>query len=119
VTHLRRKREKRRNLDCAASPLDRTTGRGEARSVPLGNATDDHLLDKHAAAAFLRVAPRTLYKWAAQGRLPVVHLGRAIRFRMSALRTLVREHEEPATMPLGGVASLVGAGTERATPTRP
>lgn len=61
---------------------------------------DDRLLDNRAAAAFLQVAPRTLYKWAAQGRVPVVRLGRAVRFRMSALRMLVHEHEEPATLPL-------------------
>ncbi|MBI3769672.1 MAG: helix-turn-helix domain-containing protein [Deltaproteobacteria bacterium] len=80
----------------------------------------DRLLDARAAAAFLGVAPRTLYKWAAQGRLPVVRLGRAVRFRVTALRLLVREHEEPAAMPLGGtVAQLVGVGTERAPPTRP
>ena len=84
------------------------------------SAGDDRLVDKYAAAGFLGVAPRTLYKWAAQGRLPVVRLGRSVRFRMSALRALVLEHEEPATMPLAGaVVALVRAGTERATPTRP
>lgn len=62
---------------------------------------DDRLLDNRAAAAFLQVAPRTLYKWAAQGRVPVVRLGRAVRFRVSALRMLVHEHEEPATLPFG------------------
>lgn len=60
----------------------------------------ERLLDVHAAAAVLSVAPRTLYKWAAQGRLPVVHLGRAVRFRESTLRELVRVHEEPAAAPL-------------------
>lgn len=85
-----------------------------------GTPGDDRLLDTRAAAAFLQVAPRTLYKWASQGRLPVVRLGRAVRFRMSALRTLVREHEEPAIVPLGGVVSpLIRAGTERALNTRP
>jgi excisionase family DNA binding protein len=78
---------------------------------------DDRLLDKDAAAAFLGVAPRTLYKWAAQGRLPVVRLGRAVRFRVSALRMLVATHEEPATRPLAG--AFAGAGTERALPTLP
>ncbi len=88
--------------------------------MPADTADTDRLLDKYDAAAFLGVAPRTLYKWSAQGRLPVVHLGRAVRFRVSALRALVREHEEPATMPLdGAVVALGGAGTERATPTRP
>lgn len=96
------------------------TGTAPAASTNTGDA--DRLLDVHAAAAFLGVAPRTLYKWAAQGRLPVVHLpgSRAVRFRMGALRKLVREHEEPATLSLGGaVASLIAAGTERAAPTRP
>jgi excisionase family DNA binding protein len=112
MTHLRRKRGKRRKV--GGGLTDATC------SVPLGDAGDDRLLDKHAAAAFLGVAPRTLYKWAAQGRLPVVHLGRAVRFRASALHALVRQHEEPATAPLSGaVVPLVGAGTQRATPNRP
>jgi excisionase family DNA binding protein len=122
----------------AAPPLGRTVGtdtlanavpnRRSARrrnratsatSVDQCNSADEHLLDVHAAAAFLGVAPRTLYKWGARGRLPVVHLGRAVRFRMSALRALVRENEEPAAVPLGGAADqFVGAGTERAAPTR-
>jgi len=89
-------------------------------AAPVAAADADHLLDTHAAAAFLGVAPRTLYKWAAQGRLPVIRLGRSVRFRMSALRALVQEHEEPATIPLAGaIGALVGAGTEPATLTRP
>lgn len=75
----------------------------------------DRLLDVHAAAAVLSVAPRTLYKWIAQGRLPVVHLGRTVRFRESTLRRIVRDNEEPAATPLrGAFGSRTGAGTDPA-----
>lgn len=113
--------------DAAASALKGTvaripgpTRRWARRAATAGSDDSDRLLDVHAAAAFLGVAHRTLYKWAAQGRLPVVRLGRAVRFRMSALRGLVCEHEEPAVAPLTGVASPMagGAGIERATPSR-
>ena len=82
-------------------------------------ADDDRLLDVHEAAAFLGVKPRTLYKWVAQGQLSAVHLGRAVRFRMGALRARVREAEEPSATPLVDTApTRASLGTKRAAPTR-
>jgi excisionase family DNA binding protein len=117
--------------ELAAAPAPRAPRRAGRPSESIASArhrqgadgsTDapDRLLDVHAAAAVLSVAPRTLYKWVAQGRLPVVHLGRAVRFRESALWALVRDHEEPAAAPLAGaLTSRFGAGTDSAPNIRP
>jgi excisionase family DNA binding protein len=58
-------------------------------------ATADRLLTAHEAAEMLGVQPRTLYKWAYARRLPVVKLGRLIRFRLSALMKLIDAAERP------------------------
>lgn len=59
--------------------------------------SDDRLLDVDEAAAFLGVKASTLYAWSHQRRLPVVKLGRnVLRFRLSELNKLVREHTRPA-----------------------
>ena len=92
-------------------------GRRPLRSVDIV-ADDDCLLNVHEAAAFLGVMPRTLYKWAAQGQLPVVHLGRAVRFRMGALRARVREAEEATPSRVAAASIHATVGTERAAPTR-
>lgn len=91
----------------------RRTPRARCGAAPTIVVDADHLLDTHAAAAFLGVAPRTLYKWAAQGRLPVVRLGRMVRFRLATLQALVREHEEAAPAP-GVITSRFADGTESA-----
>ncbi len=111
MTDLHTIRRKRGVLHTGRASVRPGSNESEARYAMTAD-TDDRLLDKNGAAAFLGVAPRTLYKWAAQGRLPVVRLGRrAVRFRVGALRALVATHEEPATKPLSGV--VVG-GIERA-----
>lgn len=98
--------------------VSRRTHLARGLTAPSFAMDADHLLDKNAAAAFLGVAPRTLYKWAAQGRLPVVRLGRMVRFRLATLQTLVREYEEAAPAP-GAVTSRFAAGTESAPGARP
>jgi len=57
----------------------------------------ERLLDVTEAAAMLGVAPKTLYNWAHQRRIPRVKIfGRALRFRESAILKLIRDSEEPA-----------------------
>ena len=57
----------------------------------------DHLLSVHQTADLLGVQPRTLYKWAHQGRLPVVKIGRLTRFRTSVIEKFIETGEQPVT----------------------
>ena len=47
------------------------------------------LLDFKEAAAFLRVEPSTIRAWTSQRRLPVIRLGRAVRYLKSDLELFV------------------------------
>lgn len=58
---------------------------------------DDRLLDVKEAATMLGLKPSTLYQWAYERRIPVIKLlGRALRFRLSAIKKLIAESERPA-----------------------
>ena len=60
-------------------------------------AEDDRLLDVREAATMLGLKPSTLYQWAYERRIPVIKLlGRALRFRLSAIQKLIAESERPA-----------------------
>jgi excisionase family DNA binding protein len=59
-------------------------------------STDDRLLDVREAAAMLGLKPSTLYQWAYERRIPVVKLGRALRFRSSVIQKLISDSERPA-----------------------
>ncbi len=59
-------------------------------------STSERLLDVHEAAELLRIKPRTLYKWSYKRKIPTIHLGRALRFRLSTLLELLDQLEEPA-----------------------
>jgi excisionase family DNA binding protein len=59
----------------------------------------DRLLNVDEAAALLGVAPKTLYRWSYEQRLPVVKLfgpRGALRFRESDLRALIARSVRPA-----------------------
>jgi excisionase family DNA binding protein len=58
--------------------------------------SQDRLLDVKEAAAMLGLKPSTLYQWAYERRLPVVKLGRALRFRLSDLQALISKSVRPA-----------------------
>ena len=66
----------------------------------------DRLLDVNEAASLLGVAPKTVYKWSYERRLPVVKLfgdRGALRFRLSDLQALIRRSLRPALrVPIGG-----------------
>jgi len=58
-------------------------------------ALPEPLLTVEEAAAVLGIQPRTLYKWAYAGRLPVVKIGRLTRFRASTIENLIAQGERP------------------------
>lgn len=64
------------------------------------------LIDVPEAASRLGIAPKTIYKWIEQGRLPFVRIGRLIRLREEDLEAWVcaRVHDgrEPAGLPAVG-----------------
>jgi excisionase family DNA binding protein len=70
--------------------------RAQAPAHERDSVGDDRLLDVHEAAALLGLRPSTLYQWAYQRRIPVVKIGRALRFRLSALLRLIEVSERPA-----------------------
>jgi excisionase family DNA binding protein len=55
------------------------------------------LLDIRQAAARLHLSAWTLRTWIRKGRIEHVRLGRAIRFRPSAIDALIRESVKPRT----------------------
>ncbi len=57
---------------------------------------DDRLLDVNEASVMLGLKPSTLYQWAYERRIPVVKLGRALRFRISTIQKLISDSERPA-----------------------
>jgi excisionase family DNA binding protein len=69
--------------------------RGRAKP-PAPSAPSDRLLGVTEAAELLSIQPRTLYQWAYQRRVPVVKLGRALRFRESDVQRLIRDGYRPA-----------------------
>jgi excisionase family DNA binding protein len=64
------------------------------------DAASDRLLDVREAAELLGLRPRTVYKLSYEGRLPVVKVGRATRFRLMSLLQLIATWEQPASRPL-------------------
>lgn len=55
----------------------------------------DRLLTPIEAARTLGIARATIYEWAALRRIESVHLGKALRFRESAIQKLIRESIVP------------------------
>lgn len=54
-------------------------------------ASSSDLLTRDEAAAFLRIRPQTLAAWLTTGRyrLPVVRIGRSVRYKLSDLQEFV------------------------------
>jgi len=58
---------------------------------------DGRLLTRAEAAEFLCLKPQTLAVWAMVGKhLPVIHVGRAVRYRLSDLQEFVERQTVPA-----------------------
>lgn len=64
------------------------------------------LLDVDAAAVLLGCTPRNIRELVARQRIPVVRIGRLVRFRRADLEAFVDACRRPATTgPLGGDAA--------------
>ena len=58
---------------------------------------EDRLLTEKEAAEYLRVKPRQLYNWRMAGYVPFMRIGKALRYRKSAVdKTLDRFTMGPA-----------------------
>lgn len=74
----------------AAPPSGQPAGRGRAAGASGGPAPlERRLVAAPAACAFLGIAPRTLRSWVALARVPVVRIGRTVRFDVRDLEALV------------------------------
>jgi excisionase family DNA binding protein len=54
-------------------------------------ATESDLLDVEAAAQFLGISVRSVYRLAAAGELPQYRVGRQLRFDASEMRAVLRQ----------------------------
>jgi len=59
----------------------------EAKTVLLGKP----LITAEEIAALLKVSPKSIYRWASEGRLPAFREGRLIRFLETDVETFVKE----------------------------
>jgi excisionase family DNA binding protein len=48
------------------------------------------------AAEYLRIKPRQLYTWRVTGLVPYIRIGRALRYRKSAIDALLGRHTRRA-----------------------
>lgn len=65
-------------------------------------------MDVEEAAAHLSIAPKTLYKWVEQGFVPVIKIGRLVRFRRCDLEEWLRLRlmQPPTTFPKRSVREV-------------
>jgi PTS system nitrogen regulatory IIA component len=49
------------------------------------NGTEDDILTIEETAAYLKMKPQTIYKWAQDGDIPAVKIGREWRFKKSLI----------------------------------
>ena len=56
---------------------------------------DDEMLTIEQLAAFLKLKPQTIYKWAQSGKLPGAKFGKEWRFRRSAIEKWIDSQIPP------------------------
>jgi excisionase family DNA binding protein len=56
----------------------------------------DRLMTDKEAAEYLRIRPRQLYTWRVTGMIPFVRMGRALRYRKSAIDAALARHTRGA-----------------------
>jgi excisionase family DNA binding protein len=54
----------------------------------------DEILEPKEVAALLKVNPRTIVRWADQGKLPGFKLGDLWRFRKEAIEEFIKQEEK-------------------------
>ena len=62
--------------------MDRKPSQSDYDPVPIAL---ERLYDVHEVAVQCKVSPKSLHKWAREGRIPAVKFGRLWRFRKSAI----------------------------------
>ena len=60
---------------------------------PAAERPEDYLLTKTDLADRLRVKPRTIDNWMAEGRLPFLKLGKTVRFFWPTVMDSLRQHQ--------------------------
>ena len=55
------------------------------RTQIAANPADDRLLTEKEAAEYLRIKVRQLYTWRVSGLIPYIRIGKALRYRKSAI----------------------------------
>jgi len=65
----------------------------------MSNTIQKRLLTLREAADYLAMTNAALYQLVHRKRVPVVRLGRALRFDIQALNAWIDEHKEPARKP--------------------
>jgi len=58
------------------------------------------LLDINQAARQLGIAPKTLYKWVERGLVPVIKIGRMVRFREKDLEEWIEHQLHDPAVPI-------------------
>lgn len=59
---------------------------------------DDRLMTDQEAAEYLRIKPRQPYTWRASGLVPYIRVGRALRYRKSAIDAVLARHTHHAAV---------------------
>ena len=55
-------------------------------------AIEDRVMTEQEAADYLRIKTRQLYNWRMAGLIPYIRIGRALRFRKSAIDAALSQH---------------------------
>jgi excisionase family DNA binding protein len=75
------------------------TGERNCISIAAANGDFEPILSAEEAAAHLRIHPKTLQKFAREGRVPCIRMGKYWRFYLSSLDAWVRSLENRCSQP--------------------
>ncbi len=75
----------RENFNQSAPALSELDSQPERKPVVSETLSFEPLLDSDQAAAMIQIHPKTLQKFARQGQIQGIHVGKLWRFRLSAL----------------------------------
>lgn len=63
----------------------------EIDKITVASFVPEPLLDTDEAAAIMKIHPKTLQKYARDGRIPGVHIGKLWRFRASVIEQWIQQ----------------------------